>query len=60
MKDLRDLKMLIKTLEQLDIGNTGLVIDESRDGTTDYIKAEAMVIKDAKGFYQIAFVPSGD
>lgn len=55
--DMRDLKVMIKTLENLDITNTGLVIDESRDGNTEYVDATAKVIKDEKGFYKIAFVP---
>jgi len=50
---MRDLKMMIKTLENLDITNTGLVID---DGDNAYRNASAKVIKDVKGFYHIAFV----
>lgn len=54
--DMRDLKIMIKTLENLDIINTGLVIDDSRDGNTEYINAKAKVIKDGAGIYHIAFV----
>jgi len=55
--DMRDLKIMIQTLENLNITNTGLVI-ECAGG--ELLDAEAKAIKDTKGFYKIAFVAVGD
>ena len=51
----KELQLILKTAEDLDIHNLTLVINEGRDGETAYVEVTARIDKDAAGKFILVF-----